>query len=60
MHSSWYSRRSIEAFGNETSSGAVAGARLASRCTLVNEADVERSLRHVIRLRGVRCIPHVA
>ncbi len=61
MHSSWYSRRRIEEVGNETSSGAVAGAKVASRCMPIVEIYVGRSLRHAIRLnKGVRCMPHVA
>lgn len=35
MHSSWYSRRRIEALGNETGSGAVVGVKVASRRILI-------------------------
>ena len=60
MHSSWYSRRRIEALGDETRPGAVAGAKVASRRTPVVEIHVGRDLRHAIMLRGVRCMPHIA
>ena len=60
MHSSWYSRRRIDALGSETSSGAVAGAKAASRRTPVDSIHAGRRLRRANKLRGVRCIPHIA
>ena len=59
MHSSWYSRRRTEAFWKETGSGAVGGAKVASRRTVV-ETHIGRSLRQVVKLRNIRCMPHVA
>ena len=58
MHSSWYSRRRIETFENETGSGTVVGA--VSRRTLVVAGHVRRSLRHAVKLGCIRCMPHVA
>lgn len=60
MHSSWYSRRHIEALGNETSSGAVAGARGAIRRAPVGNVHAGRGLRILIKLESIRRIPHVA
>lgn len=60
MQSSWYSRRRIEALGNETSSGAVAGANVARRRTPIVGIHIGRSLRHASKLRGIGCMPHVA
>ena len=56
MQSSWYSRRRIEA----TSSGAVAGAKVASLRTPIVATKFGRSLRHATKLGGSRCIPHTA
>ena len=56
MHSSWYSRRRIEA----TSSGAVAGAKVASLRTPILDIKIGRNLRDATKLGGSRCIPHIA
>ena len=50
----------METFGGETDSGAVMGARVASRRTLVVATHTRRSLRHAVKLRGVSCMPHIA
>ena len=60
MHSSWYSRRRIEAFENETGSGTAVGAKAVSRRTLIVAGHVRRSLRHAVKLGSIRCMPHVA
>lgn len=56
MHSSWYSRRRIEV----TSSGALAGAKVASLRTPIDDIKFGRNLRHATKLGGSRCIPHIA
>lgn len=56
MHSSWYSRRRIEV----TSSGAVAGAKVASLRTPIVDMKIGRNMRHATKLGGSRCIPHIA
>ena len=50
----------METFDGETDSGAVMGARVASRRTLVVATLTRRSLRHAVKLRGISCMPHVA
>ena len=50
----------METFDGETDSGAVIGARVASRRTLVVATHTRRSLRHAVKLRGISCMPHVA
>ena len=56
MHSSWYSRRRIEA----GSSGAVAGAKVACLRTPITDKRIGRDLRHANRPGGSRCITHIA
>ena len=60
MHSSWYSRRRREAVGSEPGSGAVMGARVASRRTLIAVIRIKQGLGHAVELRSVRFMPHVA
>lgn len=60
MQSSWYSRRRIEALGKESSSGAVAGAKVARRRTPIPEIHVGRRLRHASKFRGIGRMPHIA
>ena len=50
----------METFDSETESGAGLGARVASRRTLVVATHTRRSLRHVVKLRGISCMPHIA
>ena len=60
MHSSWYSRRRIEALGKETGSNAVAGAKDANFRRRIVDIHIGRSLRHATKLGGIRCITHIA
>ena len=50
----------METFDGETDSGAVMGARVASRRTLVVATHTRRSLRHAVKLICVSCMPHIA
>lgn len=59
MHSSWYSRRRIEALGVETSSGAFNGAIVANRRMFGACLHVEEGLRSALKLRELCCMPHV-
>ena len=59
MHSSWYSRRAIEALGAETSSDAADGAIVANRRMFGGCLHVEEGLRSALKLRELCCMPHV-
>ena len=50
----------MEAPGNEPGSGAVMGAKVGSRRTLIAVTRIKRGLGHAVKLRIVRCMPHVA
>ena len=46
--------------GGETDPGAVMGARVASRRSLIVAPHIRRSLTHAVKLRGVSRMPHIA